>query len=178
MAAYRRVYDSHHLQDDCQEPGSARNPTLGNRVWATFYLFTPKARLRHCVELATVSPVPTLFCSDCSRGEPSSRSIFARCNVRPSNGGVYYRLSRSTPGWLSHFPPTFVVESCTGTGICPHPQPSPLSLFPSHPFPTIFVPIPIHIPVVQNFFNAMGDFIFRCTKNHPLVFSNIKIMFT
>jgi len=24
MAAYRRVYDSRHLQADCQEPGSAR----------------------------------------------------------------------------------------------------------------------------------------------------------
>jgi len=37
MAAYRRVYDSRHLQTDCQEPGSAPEPhTLGNRVWATF----------------------------------------------------------------------------------------------------------------------------------------------
>ena len=37
MAAYRQVYDSHHLQADCQEPGSAPEPyTLGNRVWATF----------------------------------------------------------------------------------------------------------------------------------------------
>jgi len=37
MAANRRVYDSRHLQADCQEPGSApENPTLGNRVWATF----------------------------------------------------------------------------------------------------------------------------------------------
>ena len=35
MAAYRRVYDSRHLQDDCQEPGST-----GNRVWAIFTLFT------------------------------------------------------------------------------------------------------------------------------------------
>ena len=26
MAAYRRVCDSHHLQTDCQEPGSAPNP--------------------------------------------------------------------------------------------------------------------------------------------------------
>jgi len=26
MAAYRRVYDSHHLQADCQEPGSAQEP--------------------------------------------------------------------------------------------------------------------------------------------------------
>jgi len=36
MAAYRRVYDSRHLQADCKEPGSARNPTLGNQIWATF----------------------------------------------------------------------------------------------------------------------------------------------
>ena len=33
MAAYRRVYDSRHLQADCQEPGSAREPY---RVRATF----------------------------------------------------------------------------------------------------------------------------------------------
>ena len=26
MAAYRRVYDSRYLQDDCQEPGSAQEP--------------------------------------------------------------------------------------------------------------------------------------------------------
>jgi len=36
MAAYRRVYDSRHLQADCQEPGSAPELTLGNRVRATF----------------------------------------------------------------------------------------------------------------------------------------------
>jgi len=36
MAAYRQVYDSHHLQADYQEPGSAPDPTLGNRVCATF----------------------------------------------------------------------------------------------------------------------------------------------
>ena len=29
-------FDSRHLQADCQEPGSAPDPTLGNRVWATF----------------------------------------------------------------------------------------------------------------------------------------------
>jgi len=37
MIAYRRVYDSRHLQADCQEPGSVQEPTLGNRVWATFF---------------------------------------------------------------------------------------------------------------------------------------------
>jgi len=35
MAAYCRVYDSHHVQADCQE--QLWEPTLGNRVWATFY---------------------------------------------------------------------------------------------------------------------------------------------
>jgi len=37
MAAYRRVYDSRHLQADCHEPGSAPETSLGNRVWATFF---------------------------------------------------------------------------------------------------------------------------------------------
>ena len=36
MAAYRRVYDSHHLQGDCQKPDQLRNHTLVNRVWAAF----------------------------------------------------------------------------------------------------------------------------------------------
>ena len=38
MAAYRRIYDSRHLQADCQERDQLRNLTLGNRVWATFTL--------------------------------------------------------------------------------------------------------------------------------------------
>jgi len=43
MAAYRRVYDSRHLQADCQlrTAGSApEHYTLGIRVWATFTFFT------------------------------------------------------------------------------------------------------------------------------------------
>jgi len=39
MAAYRRVYDSRHLQADCQlrTAGSApEHYTLGIRVWAAF----------------------------------------------------------------------------------------------------------------------------------------------
>ena len=40
MAAYRRVYDSRHLQADCQVPGSAPEPyaqqgTLKTRDWKT-----------------------------------------------------------------------------------------------------------------------------------------------
>jgi len=37
MAAYRRVYDSRHLQADCQD--QLPNPMLGKRVWATFTFF-------------------------------------------------------------------------------------------------------------------------------------------
>jgi len=42
MAVYLRVYDSRHLQADCKEPGSARNPSLSNRTWATFFTFCPR----------------------------------------------------------------------------------------------------------------------------------------
>jgi len=38
MAAYRRVYDSHHLQADCQESGSALEPYA--RQSSMGYLFT------------------------------------------------------------------------------------------------------------------------------------------
>ena len=45
MAAYRRVYDSRHLQADCQEPrDQPRNHTLGNRVWATFTFICGRPR--------------------------------------------------------------------------------------------------------------------------------------
>jgi len=43
MAAYRRVYDSRHLQDDCQETGSAPEPYA--RLASMGYLF--KATIKH-----------------------------------------------------------------------------------------------------------------------------------
>ena len=39
MAAYRRVYDSRHLQADCQEPGSAPEPYAGQSSLDYLYLF-------------------------------------------------------------------------------------------------------------------------------------------
>ena len=39
MAAYRRVYDSHHLQTDCQEPGSAQEPYARQSNMSYLYLF-------------------------------------------------------------------------------------------------------------------------------------------
>ena len=42
---FRRVYDSRHLQADCQELGSAPDPTLCKRVWATVTFFYEALRL-------------------------------------------------------------------------------------------------------------------------------------
>jgi len=39
MAAYRRVYDSRHLQADCQEPGSAPEPYTRLSSMGYLYLF-------------------------------------------------------------------------------------------------------------------------------------------
>ena len=44
MAAYRRVYDSRHLQADCQEPGSSPEPYAEQSSMGYFYLFTSKGR--------------------------------------------------------------------------------------------------------------------------------------
>ena len=38
MAAYRRVYDSRHLQADCQEPGSAPGPYARQSSMGYLYL--------------------------------------------------------------------------------------------------------------------------------------------
>jgi len=39
MAAYRRVYDSRHLQADCQELGSAPEPYARQSSMGSLYLF-------------------------------------------------------------------------------------------------------------------------------------------
>jgi len=40
MATYRRVYDSRHLQADCEEPGSAPEPYVRQSSMGYLYLFT------------------------------------------------------------------------------------------------------------------------------------------
>jgi len=45
MAAYRRVYDSHHLQADCQEPGSAPEPYARQSSTGYLYLFPQKVEV-------------------------------------------------------------------------------------------------------------------------------------
>ena len=46
MAAYRRVYDSRHLQAGCKEPGSAPEPLARQLCTGCVYLFT---RILPCV---------------------------------------------------------------------------------------------------------------------------------
>ena len=38
MAAYHQVYESHHLQADCQEPGSAPEPCTRQSSMGYVYL--------------------------------------------------------------------------------------------------------------------------------------------
>ena len=40
MAAYRRVYDSRHLNADCQEPGLAPEPYAQQSSMGYLYFFT------------------------------------------------------------------------------------------------------------------------------------------
>jgi len=44
MAAYRRVYDSHHLQADCQEPGSAPERYAWQSSVGYIYVFAVEQR--------------------------------------------------------------------------------------------------------------------------------------
>jgi len=41
MAAYRRVYDSRHLQADCQEPGTTQEPYARQSSMGYLYLLPP-----------------------------------------------------------------------------------------------------------------------------------------
>jgi len=44
MTAYRRVYDSRHLQPDCQDRDQLRNHTLGNQVFTWPILVTSSSQ--------------------------------------------------------------------------------------------------------------------------------------
>ena len=81
MAAYRQVYDSHHLQADCQEPGSAPGPYARCRVWATFTFFKSRQNVLSGVvfvsaEIGTETDFVIGNCHDTYRTKfPSTRSV-------------------------------------------------------------------------------------------------------
>jgi len=53
MAAYRRVYDSRHLQADCQELGSALEPYAWSIEYGLPYIF--------CLTSLTIAVVRSVF---------------------------------------------------------------------------------------------------------------------
>jgi len=102
MAAYRQVYDSHQLQADCQEPGSAPEPyaRLGSRVWASFTFFcTEKSTISHCVTLQRGRTRTYL-------GLPGWRRGIVVSGVRRMNE-VNARRARLVPGWVTVFGPVY-----------------------------------------------------------------------
>ena len=46
MAAYRRVYNSRHLQADCQEPGSAPEPYAQQSIMGYLYFLLSRLHRR------------------------------------------------------------------------------------------------------------------------------------
>ena len=46
MAAYRRVYDSRHMQADCQEPGSVSQPYARQSSMGYLYICADPTTLR------------------------------------------------------------------------------------------------------------------------------------
>jgi len=54
MTAYRRVYDSHHLQVTAKNWDQLRNPTLVNRVRSTFTFTFLSASVRVQVDAVTL----------------------------------------------------------------------------------------------------------------------------
>ena len=66
MAAYRRVYDSRHLQADCQEPGSAPEPYA--RQSSMRYPFIEMNSLRGLSDLDVVSTYRRRFPNFVRRG--------------------------------------------------------------------------------------------------------------
>jgi len=55
MAAYRRLYDSRHLQADCQEPDQLRNPSSAIEYGLYLYLFIGLPHFRPIIYLKWLS---------------------------------------------------------------------------------------------------------------------------
>ena len=103
MAAYRRVYDSHHLQADCQEPGSAPEPYARQSSIGYLYLFI-------CCQVTTLGKLFTharasvtkqykLYWSK-GRNVLCVHDLHHSCAVcRAALTGKHDALVRRAPGW-------------------------------------------------------------------------------
>jgi len=94
MEAYRRVYDSRHLQADCQEPGSAPEPYARQTSMGYLYLFTDR-RVIHRPKATT--PINAVFSeqhtyrTDMSE-QAISNSLYQQCAIEHSNSIRFYSI--------------------------------------------------------------------------------------
>ena len=124
MSAYRRVYDSRHLQADCQESESA-HARYSSSLWATFTFFLPlyslSSKTIHALSISTHSlgllafPKETLHVQNCLAFTDSANqfSIFENIyslstrNLRGSLNTVLFRMTyllfQSPPTLLRSF---------------------------------------------------------------------------
>jgi len=111
MAAYRRVYDSRHLQADCQEPGSAPEPYAQLSSTGYLYLFIitppPAGELSIVMSMSVGLSVCLSVREHISR---TTRAIFTKflCTLsmvvaRSSSGGVVIRLVLPVLWMTSYF---------------------------------------------------------------------------
>jgi len=74
MAAYRLVYDSRHLQADCQEPGSAPEPYVRQSSMGYLYLYLYLGRsLLSTIALLFVVQSTRVSAAAVARGRSPSR---------------------------------------------------------------------------------------------------------
>ena len=87
MAAYRRVYDSRHLQVDCQKTGISSGTLRSVMSMGYLYLFSLMCSLGHGLPFATV-PRSTQLCipSGSLNRVPASADVMAGTSVLP--GGM------------------------------------------------------------------------------------------
>ena len=114
MAAYRRVYDSRHLQADCQEPGSAPEPYARRSSTGYRYLYTARGVLGNghatamLAEAVTVSAVVVcvgvaVSCSgDNDAGNAAGSGARPRDDPRVSHHGLPARRQLLAEGRPAH----------------------------------------------------------------------------
>jgi len=100
MAAYSRVYDSRHLQADCQEPGSAPEPYARQSSMGYLYL-----------SVVTAPPpagLPIVFWADGRRAanRPSADGLLASPSGRNWRRVNYLRLAAARVLSSRYRPPT------------------------------------------------------------------------
>ena len=93
MATYRRVYDSRHLQADCQEPGSAPEPYARQSSMGYLYLFRIRILLRNIAYLLThgcLCPAPS------PHGSRHVEPVVRVCKA-PAAKSLHRTISRNIP---------------------------------------------------------------------------------